>query len=417
MKAFVKEAEKEIPIAYECDVAVAGGGTSGVAAAVCAARMGLSVVMIERTSQPGGILTGVIKSFEDFSNKGGFVKEFVEYMTENGLFEHPFFNPFYVTPYFDRLIEEAGVRHIYLASVCDPIVEDGKVNGLFIESKSGRTAVIAKIVIDATGDGDAAAKAGAGFMMGRDSDGLWQAFSASSMLSNYKGPPLNGSDLEKIIEKCNKVSGRNYKLPFAKSSIRTLPKTEGTVWHSIPHVTEKSPLNSEELSDAVVELRKQAWELFCHLKKYSPEFKDAEFGPFSPLPGVRESRRIICDFNIPDEAAEGAEYEDGLFYASWPMSLHKCSSSDKDIELKPVKPFHVPYRSLLPVNIENMLVCGRCIGAGHEILATCRIAANCMASGEAAAIAAKMSLEKGLNLREIEINELRNEMKQRGYKN
>jgi hypothetical protein len=412
----ILEPERKIPVSHEVDVVVCGGGTSGVSAAVCAARMGLKVVMIERTASPGGMAAHVVKSFEDYENKGGFVSEVIEKLKSEGHFNAPWYNPFALVPFFDNIIKEAGVCPLYLAGVTAPIVEDGKLKGVIVESKSGRHAVLSKVVIDATGDGDIAVRSGAEFNMGRDSDGQCQAMSISSMLLNYKGKNISGQELEKIVKNANVNVVNKFKLPFNRSSISTLSGIKNIVWHCIPHVTGFDATDTEELSEAIVELRLQAYSIFKFLNDNCSEFSGCSFGPTSPLPGVRQSRQIICDSSISlSDIENGQKRSDGIFTVTWSMSLHKCVEDDVPIELKPVKPYHVPYSALLPKGLENIFVVGRCIGGCHESLASYRIVCDCFAMGEAVAIAAKLQNEKNSSLRDINVSELQAEMKGRGY--
>ncbi|HOQ29536.1 MAG TPA: FAD-dependent oxidoreductase, partial [Armatimonadota bacterium] len=181
----IREPAREIPVTHEADVVVAGGGTAGVACAVCAARLGLSVIMVENTAQPGGMVTHVTQWTNDFDNKGGFAREFYEHLVENGILVRPYYNPFRVVPYLDSLLEEAGVLPLYLCRVAAPIVEDGDLQGVIVESKQGRHAIRARVVVDATGDGDVAAFAGASFEFGREGDGAIQSISLTHSMQGF----------------------------------------------------------------------------------------------------------------------------------------------------------------------------------------------------------------------------------------
>ncbi|HCE42581.1 MAG TPA: hypothetical protein DET40_03435 [Lentisphaeria bacterium] len=410
------EKEKKTPVMFDVDVVVCGGGTAGMAAAVCAARKGLSVVIVERTSIPGGMVTHVTYWTSDFNNKGGFAREFITKLYDSGVCVKPYYNPWLIVPYFDSLIEENKIRVLYLSNIAAPIVEDGKLGGVIVESKSGRTAIKAKIVIDATGDGDVAAGAGADFKQGREGDGAVQAISLTQMLTNYTAGQIDYKRMQEIIEKAVRKSGKKYWYPYDKWHPGTVVGTRQTLLHSVPHATGYDPTDAIQLSDAMVEMRKQAYELFELLKNNTEEFKDIEFGPFSAIPGIRESRRVVCDKMVTKKDIEsGAKYDDGLFTVAQYVDIHRRDKIEAPIIVTKTEPYHIPFGALLPRRLENILVVGRCIGGAHEPLASYRIIADCMAMGEAAAIAAKFAIDGKCTPRKINVGKLVKEMSSLGY--
>lgn len=411
----VEEPARQIPVSHHADVVVAGGGTAGVAAAVVAARLGLQVVMVERTALPGGMVTQ-LSWLNDFKNKGGFPREFLQNLEDQGIYTAPNYNPFLVVPYFDRLLREARVQTLYLAFVAAPLIENGSVAGVIIESKSGRTAIRAKLVIDATGDADVAAMAGAEFKIGRDSDGACQAISLVHLLTNYRAGKITRERMCELAEAAAKSAGNGFKLPYDKWSPKPIVGTESCLANGLPHATGWNPLSVDEMSKCLIELRQQAWNIYSTLKKHTAEFASIEFGPFVGLPGIRESRRIIGDVEITrDCVVKGGRFPDGLFMVQQNIDIHKCTQDEPAIIVLPVQPYNLPYRALLPKGIENLLVAGRCISGAHEAEASYRVIADCMGMGEAAAIAAKMAIDNHCSPRQIAVKELVNEMRKRGY--
>ncbi len=412
----VHEPERELAVSHIADVIVAGGGTAGIAAAITAARLGLKVIMVERTAIPGGMVTHVTSWLTDFDNKGGFAREFFNYVKGSVGWQPPYYNPFTITPYFDDLITESGVRPLYLCWAAAPLMEGGRVTGLIIESKSGRTALRAPIVVDATGDADIAAAAGADFQIGRPGDGACQSASLSHLLMNYSGPPIERDAFAAMIADAAARAGIEYRLPYDQWRVRILAGTTHAFLHGIPHVSGHDMLNADSLSDALVALRRQARTFFQILRDQAPLFKGIEFGPFSGLPGVRESRRIVGDALISDaDIAGGASFNDGLFRVAHAVDLHRCAESDPALTIRPVKPYQVPYRALLPRGVEGLLVVGRCISGSHEAAASYRVIADCFAMGEAAAIAADLAIDRNCGLRDIPIDRLLAAMSDRGY--
>ncbi len=412
MNNIVYEPARSIPVTHEADLVVAGGGTAGVACAICAARLGLSVIMVENAVQPGGMVTHVTQWTGDFDNKGGFTREFFDYILKKGIMKKPYYNQYLVVPYMDELIEAAGVRALYLCRVVAALEKEGQLQGIIIESKQGRHAILAKIVIDATGDGDVAASAGADFEFGRTSDGAVQSVSMTHALQNFL--PFRVNLLEEIMPRI-KLIAPDYKLPYDHGNLQHLTNTKAGLLVGISHATGCNPLNAESLSEAMVELRRQScefFELLCRTKL----FPELEFGPFGALPGVRESRRIVCDSRVTvSDIENGKSYSDGLFTVNHCIDIHRCLPNEPAIVKRELNPYKIPYGALLPKGLESMMVIGRCIGGDHEALASYRLIADCFAMGEAAALAVEQSLRTGRSLRAINVKELISRMTGLGY--
>ncbi|MEK6793809.1 MAG: FAD-dependent oxidoreductase [Spirochaetota bacterium] len=411
---YVKEPERDVPVKYDVDVVVAGGGTAGVAAAVCAGRMGLRTVMVEQSCAPGGLVTQLGWS-NDFTNKGGFTREFFELLERDGVMVRNKtmcnYDQFRVTPYLDTFLAAANVRVLYRATVANVIQNDGTVSGVFIETKEGRIAVKARVVIDATGDGDAAAQAGAKFTKGRAKDGAMQAISLSHTFINYTAGTISMEDIAKEV----RDTSPDFMLPYVHGTWKNQTGTKSTMTNGTMHVCGYDPVSAEGISDALIALRAQAVDVFNALKK-TTSMRDIEFGPFMPLPGIRESRRITCDYTVTkDDTVRGARFDDGLFTVTQPIDIHKCTEAEPCIIVEKVTPYHIPYRSLLPRGIENLMVVGRCIGGEHEALASYRIIADCFAMGEAAAIAAQQVAKGARSLRAVDVGTVTAEMEHRGY--
>ncbi|MFA7232216.1 MAG: FAD-dependent oxidoreductase, partial [Victivallaceae bacterium] len=138
--------------------------------------------------------------------------------------------------------------------------------------------------------------------------------------------------------------------------------------------------------------------------------------PFGALPGVRESRRIVCDSKVTIADIDNEKsYPDGLFTVNHDIDIHRCQPDEPAIIIRKVKPYKIPYGALLPRGLERLLVVGRCIGGDHEALASYRLIADCFAMGEAAALAAEQSLRTNIDLRSIAVRELIEKMTKLGY--
>lgn len=413
---YITEPEKKIPIHYKADVVVVGCGTSGIAVAVTAARLGLKVACVERSSLPGGLLTQTNHWINDFDNKGGFVSEVMDYLSKNKCLNVKNYNPFILIPYFDQLLCEHNIRHYFLAYGVAPILDGNRITGVIMESKSGRTAITAQIVIDATGDGDIAAGAGADFQFGRETDGITQPISQGHIVTNFNNEPIMWEKLEELIDSANKANNTDFALPYKKWRPYATIGTKSMLFSCTPHVSGVNAISADELSDALITLRRQATDIFDFFKANLKEFDAIEYGPFFGLPGVRESRRIICEDTVTyDDVLTGRTRENGIFTVAQNIDIHRRDEKDPDIIVEHIKPYHMPYGALIPKKIDNLFVIGRCIGGEHEAEASYRIMPDCMAMGEAAGIASKLSIEKSENIREIDASEIATEMRQRGY--
>jgi len=410
MLKIINEAARTIPVTHEADVVVAGGGTAGVACAVCAARLGLKVIMIENSAHPGGMVTQITQWSGDFENKGGFTKEYYQHLLSQNIMKPPYYNPYLVMPYFDSLLKDAGVKCLYFSRVVAPILDNKKLTGVIIESKQGRHAVSAKIVIDATGDGDVAAGAGANFELGRETDGATQSISLSHLMQNF---PFQRVHLCNEIMPSIAEINPNYQLPYDHGNLQHLTKTKESLIAGFAHVICNNPLNVDDLSEAAIELRQQASEFF-ELIKQTKWGAELEFGPFSALLGIRESRRIIGDEKA---TLDNYSHPHGLFTVDHHVDIHKCRLGEPAIIVTKVKPYLIPYGALLPKGLEQIMVIGRCISGSHEGLASYRLISDCFAMGEAAALAAEQAMRLQKGLRDISIDAIITKMRKLGYQN
>ncbi|MBR4663204.1 MAG: FAD-dependent oxidoreductase [Lentisphaeria bacterium] len=406
----ITEPAREIPVTHEADLVVAGCGTAGIACAVTAARAGLKVVLIEQSAQAGGMVTAVTQWLSDFDTKGGFAREFLTHLKESGFYRKPYYNRFSLVTWFDRLLVESGVKVLFLSRAAAPILEDGRLTGVIVESKRGRHAVRAKIVVDATGDGDVAALAGARFEFGRPSDGRIQASSLSFTVGGFRHEAVNLR--EELLPAIRQVRP-DYSMPYDNGSARSMPGAPDHLMMSVSHAF-CDPLDPESLSRGLIELRRQSEELLDLMNRTS--FGGELFGlDFSPLPGIRESRRIICDANVTDgDWAEGKFYEDGIVTVCHNIDIHRCAEGEPPIIVEKVKPYQIRYGALLPRGLDGILAVGRCIGGSHKALASYRLISDCMAMGEAAALAAEQAVSRGIGLRQIDVAALRGELIARG---
>jgi hypothetical protein len=428
----IKEAAREIPIALNADVIVAGGGVAGISAALSAARSGVDTILVERYGFLGGTVTACpMKWIGGYNPKvhGGIMREVIERLRrEDGItreFHNPIIGGLMIEVALDvfkevsiSMLEKAGARLLFHSWIADSIVEDCKICGVIIESKSGRQAITSKIVIDATGDADVAARAGASCEIGRPQDGRTQAMTLC-------GPTMDNVDTASLItfiHSYNKEHPEDIKefidngSVFAASGFTQFIKRAkdesglsigyDTIWINGKRGDPKVELSGStvagadgtnvlDLTRAEVISAKQLADMVAIAKKYIPGFKNSiRMDRGSAAIGVRETRRVMGRYILTEEdIVNGRKFDDAIAQNSTPMDVHSPEGSQSWTQ---AHPYDIPYRCLVSKNVDNLLVAGRCISTTSRALASTRFIPCCMATGEAAGVAAAISVEKGV---------------------
>ena len=396
----------EVPVRNECDVLVAGAGPAGIGAALTAARMGAKVTLVEYGGKLGGMWTlGLLSPIFD-NNKEGLNTELREKLMERkawgGLWNLSF-DPNEMTLLLNTLAIEAGVDVLLYPSACEPYMEDGNVRGVFIQNKSGRQVILAKTVIDCTGDGDIAARAGCPFELGRAGDGGFQPMTMMFKIGGVRPEYPSGRILDwyTVLEK--RMKGRYEEfmrdVPFNFPALVKLPR-EGEALVQWTHVRGKSGCSGDELSQA-------AQDGLCqveHAMKYLAEVKDFLGDVYlEELPaviGVRETRHIIGEYYITDDDLKsGKSQPDSICHVNMGVDIHE--PFEKKQTNIPNPGFDIPFRSLVPLKAENLLTAGRCISGSFIPHAAYRVTGDCLKTGEGAGKMAVEAIRKGITVREL----------------
>ncbi len=392
----------ETPIVAKYQVVVAGGGPSGVIAAAAAARSGASTLLIERYSFLGGNGTaGLMTCYNGFRNQRapqdlqtvkGIPAEYIaELVRLGGLadadsYEHNFHHDItkgdipYTVP-FDpeaakiaalNLIRKEGVNLRLHSWVAAPMLDGARVTGVVVESKSGRQAIAADVVIDCTGDGDIAARAGAPF----------------------SGPAATGdrmpmSLMYRIGGVPDTIEGAFDGIRIRDRVVRWGPGFEG------------DGLDVESLTRAEVETRLKLWEQVQQLRK-RPGMESVALLDTPTTIGVRETRRITGEYTVTlQDAIEGKHFPDVIAISSNPMPSYKGKRYFFKHE-----GFDIPYRSLVPRKIEGLILSGRCISSEQGPFQSARSMAPAMAIGHASGCAAALAATRGVPPRKLDVKAL-----------
>ena len=411
---------KELETIAKYDVTVVGSGPAGVCAAVAAARKGAKVAIVERYGALGGNLTigavgplmGSVAKGTMRDELGGMLRVAHNNMQATNGHVHDMQNA-------KRLILEflldAGVT-IYIQTTVVDVIKDGDtLTGLVVSRKEGLGVIESKQFIDASGDGDVAAFSGAPWEMGRKSDGLSQPVTLMYVLTGVDDSralccygeednvQFNGERFLDFTARCCEQGI----LPRNCSSVRLYPTVNpGERLVNTTQCNYINPLNTEDLVKAEVVLRKQIDEITNFLRQYLPGYENCSVKFSADTMGVRETRRVMGGYVLSvEDLREGRRFEDVVVHkANFTVDIHNPDGGGQAEGLaEVVKPYDIPYRCLVPQNVDNLLVTGRCISATHEAMASFRIMTVCMALGEASGIAAAIAAEQGVTPRQLDV--------------
>jgi succinate dehydrogenase/fumarate reductase flavoprotein subunit len=415
MTGFVDEPARRTPVAHECDVLVVGGGSAGVAAAVAAARHGADVVLAERLGYLGGLASGglilLLLTLDDGRGRqavAGLCQELTERLARRGAAWHPpreewgsddparierdrrmglvwghaphrvrysvAFEAEEMKHALAGLAQEAGVRILFHAWASEPLLEGGRVAAVAFQGKSGRFAIRARTVVDASGDGDLFAAAGCAHEKERVLPWLWFVVGG--------------------VEDAEAAAARGH-------GFRTLG--EGRVlfpWGATEKATRPIDATSpEDLTRAELACRERVMEEVDRLRREAPGFARAHLCRIADQLGITESRRLVGRYVLGRQDMD-RPFEDAIAvtghwtkYGAW---------------------YQIPYRSLLPSELPNLLVAGRCISVDHRVHHATKEIPACMATGEAAGTAAALARRAGIDAAELDPARLRAELRERG---
>ena len=445
------------------DVIVTGGGPAGTVAAVAAARAGAKVALIERYGFLGGALTAAmvapIMGFHagDLQVVRGIPQEIIERLQRLGLSPGHVPDPidfcYTVTP-FDyeglkrvllELAVEAGVDVWLHSLMLAADASDGRVGCVRVWQKDGVKALTAAVYVDASGDGDLCASAGASFEIGRAKDGIPQPMTLMFRLSGVDWDAVmahfaeHDEDLqhgqgvhERIdLEWLRRLPIRGFagfKALVAQARERgewTVPRDRLLVFEGIrpgeaivntTRVTGVIGIRGADMIRAEIEGRRQAYEVVDFLQRRVPGFHDAFLVDTPVQIGVRETRRVLGAYVLQQEdILGGVKFPDAVACGGYPIDLHDPVSMRLTAKrLPPGEYYTIPYRCLLPRGLRNVLTAGRCISATHEAFAAFRVSAIAMAIGQGAGTAAAMAARARTSPADVDVAELRRRLREQG---
>lgn len=439
--AQITEPGRQTPIFGEFDVVVVGGGPSGIMAATAAARAGRSAILLERYGFLGGAGTaGGLSTFcglharvhgEDLRVIHGLADELLERLGRvDGLAKpHLTINDGILAQAFDisiykhiadELVTGHGAQILFHALAVGVVMaDDDRIDAVLVETKSGRMAIRGRVFVDASGDGDVAAWAGAPFEKSPGIDGMLYP----SLMFR-----INGVDVAAAGEKPWRTAERlmneaeaagTHHFPRKKPIVR--PQRNPLEWRanltqlSNPDGSAIDGTDVVELTRGELQGRAQVFDAFGFIKDHVPGFADAYVVDIAPQVGIRETRRIVGGYQLSeDDVRDCADFDDTIGVNGWPIEAHVAGTVDFRWQRKERGFNQMPYRMMLPQKLTNLLVAGRCASMTHEGQSSARVTGPCFAMGEAAGTAADLALAGDVGVGEIEVTALQERLEKNG---
>ncbi len=412
-----------VPVFCDADVVVAGGGPAGIGAAIASAKLGKKTVLLEQTGSAGGMSTGglipVILHQGDGKRPlvgnicGSIVAEACAEMgVEKSNFMGQEVDVEALKRVCDRKLLEAGVKIYYMVRVADVIVRDGKIESLLVATTTGLRKVTGRVFVDCTGDASVAAFAGVPFDKG-DAGGRTMSPTLCAQYTNVdlsRSPDVwkNDRAIWMKMAEAGTAPVQEFHFPgFWATNDRTGRANVG-------HLYGTDTLDPEQLTAAYVEGRKLALIFHNFYREHVPGFENSEMTQTAWLLGVRETRRIHGEYQLNGgDYRRRASFPDEIGRFSYPIDIHssgdveqqkKVEKEIKDTHFEPGESYGVPYRALIPLGVENLLVAGRCISCDREAQSSIRVIPGCFLTGQAAGAAAAMCEGE---VREVDTDKLR----------
>lgn len=402
------------------DVIVIGGGLGGFSAAVSSAKKGASTLLVERYGFLGGMSTaGLVNPFMSYKLRGknltsSVFNELISRLEKEGALKEDkhTFDDEIMKFVLDRMIIDYGVELLLHSYFIDVECFNKKINAVFLEGKSGKIKLEGKVIIDSTGDGDVAYRAGAKVEIGRPEDKLCQPMTLCFRIGGILGG-LKPQELAKELTEILLNAKRAGEVNQPRENVLIFSTLIPHIYHfNTTRVVAKSGVDVFNLTEAEIEGRRQVLELFRLFQKKSPRFKNAYLIKMACQIGVRETRRVLGQYILTEaDVVEARKFEDGIARSNYPIDIHNPAGTGTVIkEVKKGDYYEIPYRCLLPLGFNNLIIGSRCISATHEAHSSIRVMPVVSGIGEAAGMAAAKAARDGISLCDIRGDLLKKEM-------
>lgn len=428
------EPSKKIPVNAEIDVIVIGAGPAGFSAAVNAARQGASTMLIDQAGDVGGVATTGMMSHWTGNTKGGFYEEILDKSSDFKISSEPLCNNRNYRQIINterlktvmlEMLMEARVNVQLYTFACEAIVENNCIKGIIVESKSGREAIFAKIVIDASGDGDIAAKAGAAYNIGRESDGKMQPATIMFKVAgvDFKTAVFPGSFENNMKIPKGVIQTLGHKnIPQPAGHVLLYRSTQtGIVTCNMTNCIDIDGTKAEDLTHATYVCRSQIDIIVKFLREFVPGYENCYLITSASIIGIRETRHFIGEYTITKEDILQAKVFENWIVANahFNFDVHNINGSGLDKtgaqkHFNQPKGYTIPYECFIPKTIDNLFFVGRNISGTHLAHSNYRVMPICVNMGQAIGIAAALCVKEDILPRKLEVKKLQQILKSQG---
>lgn len=395
------EPERQVPVVGNVDVLVVGGGPGGIAAAIAAAREGANTLLVERYGYLGGMITGAYVVWVLGMGDGfrqvvqGISQDIRDRLEPVGGIKNPNACGDYAVDaevfkwQAVEMLREAGSDVLLHTMVCDPIVEDGCVRGVYTESKAGRQAIRAEVVIDCSADGDVAFRAGCDYTNETHDITLGVRIDGVDHDKQKAFAEVDPERFKQVQEEAKQLNGGAM-----IGRARYLKDLDGT--------------DPRDLTKAESVSRRDVFATLDYLRANVPGWEDACIRETYPQLGVRQTRRIACEYTVTDDDLRTSRhFEDGIARLGAFLLGYKLYDP-KGLD------YDVPYRCMVPLGVDGLLVAGRSVSSDYLANNTLRLIVPCFATGQAAGAAAALAVRHGIAPRVVSIPELQDALVKQG---
>lgn len=403
--------QKSVPIYETAEVVVIGGGPAGTAAAISAARSGRKTILLEHSAQLGGMGTlGNVSVFMGVGNCTGIyreiISEFLPAALPNSHHESiwPQYSPFELRHYLNQKLEKEGVKVFYHTSFVSAVKQGNRMTGVIANTREGLMAFEGNVFIDCTGDARVASDAGVPLRSGRDEDGLTQPMTLMFMMQ----------DTGKPARKFLPADCKRYE------SVSDLPQGRVLIWGGMGDGTllvnmtriKGNGAKIEDVNYAEKEALRQVFSVADYLQRHGHENYILSHVPGQV--GVRETNQIEGLYTLTeDDLISGRRFDDVVAQTNYEIDIHN-PTGEKNTDERKLNGYDIPYRCMIPVNVEGLIVAGRSISATHVAMSSMRVQATCYALGQAAGNAAALAIEENTGIVDIPMQALHKRLADQG---
>ena len=406
------------------DIIIVGGGLTGCAAALAASRNGCKVLIIEQSGALGGAAnTCLINPFmpnstrvanengetEKMELSRGIFAEICGRLKNMGAMNGISFHEEYLKLILDDMTEEAGIDVLFHSTLCDVNVENEQLKSVTVITKSGKISFEAEQFIDCTGDADLAVMSGCPYHLGREKDNLCQPMTLCFRVANVDEEEFFTPECKEerqAIYRRWKAEGKTSNPRENILLFRTM--IDGVIHFNTTRVVKRNPVDPFDVSWAEREARRQMYDVFRMLKEELHAFRNAELLSSASWIGSRESRMIDGEHILTGkELVDCTRFDDAIAAGNYDIDIHNPEGSGTSHYYFPDGQYYtIPYRSLIPKKINNLLVAGRCISSDHEAQASYRIMPIVCCLGEAAGVGASVAINDGCTPKNADIRKI-----------